>query len=172
MNAVSALDSPNNWRRGPGSSSGGNGAGGGGGGNIGPLGSSQPTSPFGGQPTTPYGGSVGGIGGPGSLSERDAARNNTGNNTYSEAQSPLSPSSDFSLSKYDHHPQQQGQRNLGYPSNNDAVPNSRSNTSLMSQRSSGADAQENIIIEHYIELHAYVTSNPPIDGTTSTRVLS
>jgi Spa2 homology domain (SHD) of GIT len=155
MNAA-PLDSPNNWRRGPGSGSGG-------GGDAGGLGGGQPTSPFG-QPTNSSN-YLGGGGGGGPLSERDVSRNNS---NYSEIQSPISPSSDFSLSKYDHHhhpPQQQ--RNLGYPSgNSNDLPNSRSNASLMSQRSSNADGQDNIIIEHYTELHSYVTSNPPIDGSS------
>lgn len=161
MNAASPIGSPNNWKRGPGSTTSSSA---GGGGNLSTMGSSQPTSPYG-QPTYggpgPGPGRTGGGGG-GLLNERDAARNN---NNYQEAQSPLSPSSDFSLSKYDQQLQPQQQRNLArYPSN-DALPNSRSNPSLMSQRSSGADVHENIIIEHYIELQAYVTSNPPIDGT-------
>ena len=152
MNAAS-IDSPNSWRRGPGAGAGG-------------YGGAPP-------PTSQYGQHLVGSNGP--LNERDVrniSSNNSSNYPPADAQSPLSPSSEFSLSKYDHQPQQQQQRNnLPYSASTNSddhpLPNSRSNTSLMSQRSSaaGAEAQDSVIIEHYTELHTYVTSNPPVDGT-------
>jgi len=162
MNAAS-IDSPNSWRRGPA-------AGAGAGAGAGGYGGAQPPPP---PPTSQYGQHLVGSSGP--LIERDV-RNISGNNSSNyppaDAQSPLSPSSEFSLSKYDHQPQQpqQQRNNLPYStstnSNDHPLPNSRSNTSLMSQRSSAAaEAQDSVIIEHYTELHAYVTSNPPVDGT-------
>ena len=133
MNTAVPLDSPNNWRRGPGS------VGGGGAGGGGPSPYGQGQGNYGPMPPT------------GILNERDVPRNNY---PQSDIQSPLSPTSDFSLSKYDQ------QRNY-----TGDMPTSRSNQSIISQRSSGApEIQESVISDHYTELYSYVRSAPVIDG--------
>ena len=95
--------------------------------------------------------------------ERDDGRRNQ--NGYSDLASPMSPSagSDFSFSKYSNDTYFQ-QRNLGY--NNEPLPNSASNNSLISHRSSGsnATARDSIVMEHYSALKRYLTRHLAVEG--------
>jgi hypothetical protein len=98
-------------------------------------------------------------------SERDDGRRNQ--NGYSDLASPMSPSagSDFSFSKYSNDTYFQQQRNLGY--NNEALPNSVSNNSLISHRSSGSNAttRDSVVMEHYVALKKYLTRHLAAEGT-------
>jgi hypothetical protein len=98
-------------------------------------------------------------------SERDDGRRNQ--NGYSDLASPMSPSagSDFSFSKYSNDTYFQQQRTLGY--NNEALPNSVSNNSLISHRSSGsnATARDSVVMEHYVALKKYLTRHLAAEGT-------
>lgn len=97
-------------------------------------------------------------------SERDDGRRIQ--NGYSDLASPMSPSagSDFSFSKYSNDTYFQ-QRNQGY--NNEPLPNSASNNSLISQRSSGsnATARDSVVMEHYVALKRYLTRHLAAEGT-------
>jgi hypothetical protein len=104
--------------------------------------------------------------GNGPINERDDRGRNQGGG-YIEANSPLSPSagSDFSFSRYNSNDTYAPQRNLGY-NNEPPIPNSGSNNSLMSQRSSGSNAtpRDSVVIEHYAALKKYLTRHLAAEG--------
>jgi len=122
------------------------------------------------------------LGGPGSgygngpsssFDEKRDPRNPQQNSTT--AQSPLSPTagSDFSFSKYDNGTSPQ-RNNLGYSQGSstnlgagEMMPNSGSNNSLVSQRSSGTSApRDSVVFEHYTALKKYLTRQLAGEGTT------
>jgi len=133
---------------------------------LGPPSTYRPP-PLGGGPGSGYGN-----GGP-SFDEKRDPRNPQQNSTT--AQSPLSPTagSDFSFSKYDNGTSPQ-RNNLGYSQGSGGtgnlgagdMPNSGSNNSLMSQRSSGTSApRDSVVIEHYSALKKYLTRQLAGEGT-------
>jgi Spa2 homology domain (SHD) of GIT len=107
------------------------------------------------------------LSGNGPINERDD-RGRLQGGGYSEANSPLSPSagSDFSFSRYNSNDTYPPQRNLAYPNNEPPMPNSRSNNSLISQRSSGSNSthRDSVVVEHYAALKKYLTRHLAAEG--------